>query len=244
MKNNLLFSNLDAFFKYYNTQTFDEGIENNLNGVPEYFQYANYADTYFAGELEEAIDLRDILKIDFFKKDEISEETLNNLLKDGVISSGMLRAMKEEALKKFNFDKAIQFLNYNSVVDSVEQPFFKPVISIEDNKFRIVQSNELVNEKIPHDFISPLPASAPNGVGIDKRNCDSMGSYQKTAEEIESDKYGEAIIEIRAIGYAYHKDLGNRLLHDGEMIPNLFLSEIEYFTSDFLSLFKLIRSLK
>lgn len=195
---------------------------------------------FFEGEYEESLDLRKILKSEFFDKNKISDDVLDLLLKKGIISSAMLRAMKKDALQNLNLDKVLKNLNFDSVVDSVENPSFKPLIKIRDNKIVVVENSEVV----PRDFISPLPASHPNGVGVAKRNCDSMGSYQMSPEELKTDQFGDAIFEIRAIGYAYNKKLGNRMYRKGDMIPNLFLSEIEYFTSDFLSLFRLIKSHK
>lgn len=45
MRNNLLFTNLDSFLKYYNTGIFDEKIE--FNGVPQNFEKINYAAYFF-----------------------------------------------------------------------------------------------------------------------------------------------------------------------------------------------------
>lgn len=241
MKNNLLFTNLDAFCNYYNRGTI-ENYDDTCNGVPENFKKANYADHYSSGEFENRKDLRNILKYEHFKEDEISEETLNNFLKRGIISTGMLRAMKKEALEHFNLDKVLKNLDYDTIINSIEKPEFKPIIKIRNDEIVVVENNEENDEFTPRDFISPLPASSPNGPGVDKRNCDSMGSYQFSADEINTSEFGEAIIEIRAISFAYHSELGNRIARNGDIMPNLFLSEIEYFEKDFLALFRLIKS--
>ena len=120
MKNNLLFTNLDAFCNYYNRGTI-ENYDDTCNGVPENFKKANYADHYSSGEFENRKDLRNILKYEHFKEDEISEETLNNFLKRGIISTGMLRAMKKEALEHFNLDKVLKNLDYDTIINSIEK---------------------------------------------------------------------------------------------------------------------------
>lgn len=131
-------------------------------------------------------------------------------------------------------------MNYNDVVNSVENTQWRPIIKIENDEIRVVENNSENDEICKHDFISPFLASSNNGKGIPKRKCDSMGSYQNSPEELKCNDFGEAIIEIRAIGFAHHEELGNRIIRNNIMIPNLFLSEIEYIESDFLSLFNLI----
>lgn len=239
MKNNMLFSSLSTLNDYYNGRKVSRSDK--TDGVPDNFWKVSYGQEYYWGENEESQDLTSILKPDYFKKGEISEESLEYYLKNGIISTSMLRTLKSDIASALHLDNLREIMSYDFVVASIEKPKWRPTIKIEDQQITVTWDNSDQSEIVPHDFLSPPLFMSQYTLGIDKRNCDSMGSFQQTPEELEISIYGEAILEIRAIGFAHNEYLGGRMVRNGELIPNLFLSEPEYLDSDFRSLYRYIK---
>lgn len=245
MNNSKLFMNLDTFLNYYNNGRIylSDIISIQNKGVQDLFINSCYGRVYWSNDLTIPQNLTKVFPLSIFKKEFVAcdDSCLMKFLENGTLASVMLRNIKVKEQKKLGLDKVLSFTDYNSVVESVENPQWRPILKIRDQKLLIIQENQEMDEVKKNDFLSPPLFLAHNGPNIFKRDCDSMGSYYQSSEEINSTEFGEAIIEYRAISFSCREKLGIRKVQNGQVKLNIFLSEIEYLEKDIWMLFQYIK---
>ncbi|AIK95575.1 hypothetical protein [Candidatus Odyssella acanthamoebae] len=111
------------------------------------------------------------------------QEVLDKLLKQGVLTTTMLRNFKDDVMVDGMPIKALLENYYQSIVNSIQSPKNRIIIDVDNARFESIPSH--------HDALSP-----PWFLNSDN----SMGAYNQEMST-EEKKFGEAIIEVRAIPY-------------------------------------------
>jgi hypothetical protein len=150
--------------------------------VPSLFHRTNYAEQFFdvkTGAERPLIHLLPLLQEEFVKT---NEEVLPKLLDRGIVSTAMLRNLKE-AVKADDF---MSFINkpgayFIKVIDSIASPTERYIMDVDNSRVRKVA--------FACDNLSPPWF-------LDLEN--SMGALKDDLTKEES-KYGEAIVEVRGI---------------------------------------------
>lgn len=150
--------------------------------VPSLFHRANYAEQFFdvkTGSERPLIHLLPLLQEEFVKT---NEEVLPKLLGRGIVSTAMLRNLKENV----QADDFMSFINKPGaylikVIDSIASPKERYIIDLDNSRVRKVA--------FACDNLSPPWF-------LDLEN--SMGALKDDLTKEES-KYGEAIVEVRGI---------------------------------------------
>jgi hypothetical protein len=254
MENNILFVNLDDLVVYCNSnESFSPKDGSSHIGVPEFFKRSNYGIQYWTEDSKTTRDLREVFKQEFFNERVYqyspTEDFIDGLscfgylLKNGAITTTMLKNMKSEKAEEFGIDEILRAISYDSVIRSVESPTGRPTLKIKNKEISVVRENAEQDEPIAGDFLSPPLLLVKRTSSTPKRDCDSMGAYQQAFQNLQTEKFGEAVLEFRAIGFACKGLLG--LKTNGSprytwKTPNLFLSETEYLEKDMVALFKYI----
>jgi hypothetical protein len=148
--------------------------------VPTLFNRANYAEQFFdpqTGSERSLLEYSGLFQADFFEK---NKEVLTKLLERGIVSTAMIRNFKdtghlEESLEEI-FDN-----QYQNAIKTVQDP----------NKTYIIDIKELCVKDIPYAYDTLSPPCF-----LDSEN--SMGRFKDLFIDKEK-KYGEAIVEVRAI---------------------------------------------
>lgn len=154
----------------------------NFYKVPSLFHRANYAEQFFdvkTGAERPLIHLLSLLQEEFVKT---NEEVLPKLLGRGIVSTAMLRNLKENV----QADDFMSFINkpgayFIKVVDSIASPTERYIMDVDNSRVRKVA--------FACDNLSPPWF-------LDLEN--SMGALKDDLTKEES-KYGEAIVEVRGI---------------------------------------------
>lgn len=211
------------------TEFFNKSLVDNNSGftkiysVPTYFHRTNYAEQFFDTTTGKERNLKDGLKL-LFKENFVQENVnnINNLLEKGIVSTTMLRNLKEGVKDEF-----ISLINQDGVyfkrtiADYIENPAERYIIDI--NK------SSVEKQGYSYDNLSP-----PWFLEVEN----SMGAIKAplTEEEI---LYGEAIVEVRGI-----KSVGGWFLKKGNFSENsigLFLTKPETsLTQEAIALFKFL----
>ncbi len=150
--------------------------------VPNLFNKTNYAEQFFSntGEIQPLYNFKNFLNPKIIQE---NEEKINYLLKQGIISTVMLRNFKNNIIIESDLTVSNLFENYYQMATkSVFEP--KKTYIIDTN----IPESPLKALDSEHDVLSPPMFLTLN---------DSMGKIKKD-EEIDKN-YGEAIIEIRSI---------------------------------------------
>jgi hypothetical protein len=148
--------------------------------VPTLFNRTNYAEQFYGFDSPRS--LMDFLPCFDKKFYETNQEILKELLKQGVLSTTMIRNFRDDALIDTTFTITQIFANfYENAINSVQFPQKTYIIDLDKSKINYIPSK--------HDTLSP-PCF-----------LDSENSMGKMKEEMPQSKrkYGEAIIEVRAI---------------------------------------------
>lgn len=176
MVEEILLKDYEKYFK---------NIMNNNSGFAgaQEFNKTNYAEQFF----DENGKPRSLLKcLNLFKEDFAIEnkDILSELLKKGILSTTMLRNIKEE-IKIENSD--------TSVKDYMEKFYDLAIFSVESPQKRMeIRWNE--NQPIFYLTDSKYDVLSPP-ISLDKDNA--MGKFKNELIN-EEKKYGEAIVEVRA----------------------------------------------
>lgn len=175
--------------------------------VPSLFHKANYAEQYFdeTGAERSLLSLLPCLNDEFISE---NENILKVLLQKGIVSTAMLRNLKEEKDIKSFLPLFRNPQNYfEKIVNSIAFPSERYILKLDSFNIEAVQ--------FEFDDLSP-----PLFLNLDN----SMGAY-KNEMFSEEKKYGEAIIEIRGI-----RNVEGWFLHKARLNPEIrgtFLTRAE-----------------
>jgi hypothetical protein len=166
-----------------------------MNDVPKYFAKTNYAEQFFSDEgssLNLWEPLKNIIKQDFLnyknlEKQIDNENAIKFLLSKGIVSTTMVRNLIDNLKIPLDEERNIHlnkiFENYFWIsLKSVEQPLSRLVVDSKAKKLNITL------ESSSFDALSPPWLL---------HNDNAMGRYKEVS--IDDLKYGEAIVEVRAI---------------------------------------------
>lgn len=154
----------------------------NFDQIPFLFNSTNYGEQFLDEKTKEPKSL--IHFIDLFHEDFVAQQTqvLRNLLENGVLTTTMLRNLKNDITVE-DGTPVTKLLNnyYENVLDSVQFPEYTLMIDLETRAFK----------KVPYKYDALSP---PWFVNLDN----SMGAFKQNMLP-EEKEFGEAIIEVRAI---------------------------------------------
>lgn len=168
-----------TYYQYFNNIMSYNGSFKGLL-VPKLFNRTNYAEQFYGLDSPKPLlGFTPYFREDFYNT---NQKLLEELLNKGVISTTMIRNFKDDVLLSINLTAA-QLLNsfYENAINTVQVP--KETYIIDSDKL------DLKNAPSVYDTLSP-PCF------LDSEN--SMGKMKEKMSEHKK-KYGEAIVEIRAI---------------------------------------------
>jgi hypothetical protein len=158
------------------------GRNNRFTQIPSLFYKTNYAEQFYdltTGLPKPLLHLLPLIRKEFREQ---NEETLSQLLKQGIVSTTMIRQFKEDVKIDNSLPVSALFKGYYEhaikTVDSPEKTFI-----INEDK------GNIQSVKFSYDVLSP-----PYFLTFDN----SMGNF-KAGLLKEEKQYGEAIIEVRGI---------------------------------------------
>jgi hypothetical protein len=151
--------------------------------IPFLFNSTNYGEQFYdelTGDVKSLLHFKKFFEEEFYDQ---HEEVLDKLLKQGVLTTTMIRNFKDEVMVDDVPIKTLLENYYQSILDSIQSPKNRIIINVDNARFESIPTQ--------HDALSP-----PWFLNSDN----SMGAYNQEMPE-EEKEFGEAIIEVRAIPY-------------------------------------------